>query len=172
MKKFLFALVLLSSTSVFAGTEQVYVKSTDQIARLLNATCNSRYGIGQLQLAIYNKEVNTIIISEHNVVSERLCGVNSSTRPSKLIDMSMASIIGGDTVNLYKVHINSLGIVTDIQEVNADNGPIKNIYNKFNLLDLSKYEQIEFRYIDLELVFNDKSTIERIPQLIEMAKMD
>ena len=172
MKKFLFALVLLSSTSVFAATEQVYAKPTDQIARLLNATCNSRYGIGQVQLAIYDKKAKSITISEHNVVSERLCGVNSSTRPSKLIDMSIGSIFGGDSVNLYQVHINTFGIVTDIQEVNADKGALKRIYNKFNLLDLSYYEQIELRYIDLDLVFTDKSTIERIPELIEMSKLD
>ena len=165
MKTLLIGLLALGSLSVFAG-------STDQTARLLNATCNSRYGIGEVQFAIYDKNTNSFTMTKLNVVNDSLCGVNSSGRPSKLIDMSMSSILGGESVNLHNIRINTFGVVTDIEELNADKGPWNKLYNKFNLLKMYSYQQSDLRLVDLDLVFTDDDTIERIPLLIDMAKLD
>lgn len=165
MKKILIGLLALGSISAFAG-------SIDQTARLLNATCNTRYGIGEVEFAVYNKDVKSFTMTKLNVVNENLCRKGNSMQSSRLVDMAFSSIVGGDSVNLHQFRINTLGIVTDIQEVNADKGSMKKLYKKFNLLNLNAYEQLDLRIVELELAWFDKPTIDRIPGLIDMAKMD
>lgn len=175
MKSLLIGLLALGSFSVFA-------ESGDQAARLLGATCNSRYGIGEVKLAIYNKDIKSFIMTKLNVVNDSLCGADSWDRPSKLMDMSFAAIFNVGNVfdvghvGLHNVRINSFGIITDIQELNnEDKRSLNKTYKKFkkfNLLKMNSYQQSDLRIIDLDLVFNDESTIERIPGLIDMAKMD
>ena len=174
MKTLLIGLLALTSFSVLAD-------SIDQTARLLSATCNSRYGIAEVKLAIYNKDVKSFIITKLNIVNDSLCGADSWDRPSKLMDMSFSAVfnVGNvfdvGAVGLHNVRINSFGIVTDIQELNEDKGPFKKTYKKFkkfNLLQMNSYQQSDLRIVDLDLVFNDEITIERIPLLIDMGKLD
>ncbi len=165
MKKLLIGFLVLGSFSTFAN-------SIEQTARLLNATCNTRYGIGEVEFALYSKDTKSFTLTKLNVVNNDLCRKGNSMMSSRLVDMAMTSIIGGESVNLHKFRINTLGIVKDIQEVNADKGSMKKLYKKFNLLDLNAYEQLDLRIVDLELAGFDKPTIDRIPGLIDLAKMD
>ena len=170
MKALLIGLLALGSFSVFAD-------SGDQAARLLGATCNTNYGIAEVKLVIYNKDVKSFIMTKLNVVNDSLCGANSWDRPSKLMDMSFSSVfnvgnLDDSLVGMYNVRINSFGIVTDVQELSDDNKSFKDTYKTFSLFNMNSYQQSDLRVVDLDYVFNDESTIERIPLLIDMAKLD
>jgi hypothetical protein len=165
MKKLLLGLFMLGSWMALGN-------SISQTARLLNARCNTKHGIGEAEFAVYDKEKKSFTLTKLNVVNDSLCGKGNSRQSSKLVEMAFSSIIGGESVNLHELKINSFSIVTDIQELNADTGSMKKLYKKFNLLKLGTYEQLDLRIVDLELAGFDQTTIDRIPELIEMAKMD
>ena len=111
MKSVLFALLAFSTLSAFAG-------SNDQTGRMLGATCNSTYGIGQVEIAVYNQKSKSLVINRLNVVNESLCSIGSGWHlgtPSKLVDMAFISILGSNVANLLNFRINSHNFVSDIE---------------------------------------------------------
>lgn len=163
MKRFLIGLLVLTSFSSNAS---------EHIGRLLNAGCNTKHGIGEAQFAVYDASTKAFTLSHLNVVNEGLCKKGAYSQPSKLVDMGMKSIMGGQSVNLHKFTVNAFGIVKDVEEIDATSGKIKKLYSKLNLLDLNEYQKADFRIVEQDKIDWDLETIERIPGFIDMAKMD
>ena len=168
MKSLLIALLTFGTFSAFAG-------SNDQIGRLLGATCNTQYGIGQIEIAVYDEESKSLITNRLNVVNESLCSVGSgwgTGRPVRLVDMAFSSMLGGAIEKLHSFKINSHNVVTDIEEVVVKKSEQKKIYKQFNLLNLYNYEVVDYRTVDLDYGVRSQEVIEKITELLKTNEVD
>lgn len=168
MKFLLISLLTFSTFTAFA-------ESNNQTGRLLGATCNTQYGIGQVEIAVYNQETNSLITNRLNVVSDSLCSAGSgwgTGKPIKLVDMAFSSMLGGDTDKLHSFKINSHNVVTDIEEVVVGNDENKKIYDQFSLLNLYNYEVVDFRSVDLDFGLRSQEVIEKITELLKTNEVD
>lgn len=163
MKKLILGFILLISISAFGA---------EYTGRLLNASCNTKHGIGEAQFAIYDEGIKSFTLTSLNVVNDHLCKKGAIGFTSRLVDMSMSSIFGGNTNTLQKFNVNSLGIVKNIDEIELRDKKLKKLYSKLNLLKLNDYHRTDFRIIALEKIDWEKETIERIPGFLEMAQIE
>jgi hypothetical protein len=166
------------------------VKSQPQAApgvvlgRIVEATCNTEYGLGELTLAVYDTESQTMTRQSFNVVDPKVCSTDgshpfSTSGGSPLAALAFNQLLGLDDssnsfVTLTEVRVNANKIITSVKMVNVEgDAKLSEIYHKFNLLGVSNYPFIDNKYfITVGIIKYYPDAEERVKKIFELSKAE
>src|SRR5262245_7231394 len=98
------------------------------LGRIVDATCNTEYGLGELTLAVYDIEAQRMTRQSFTVVDPKVCSTDdshpfSTSGGSPLAALAFNQLLGfddsGDSfVTLTEVRVNANKIITSVKMVN------------------------------------------------------
>jgi len=188
-----FALALMAAPSLSfamgkpapqAEKSQLHAAQGVVLGRIVDATCNTEYGLGELTLAVYDTEAQTMTRQSFTVVDPKVCSTDdshpfSTSGGSPLAALAFNQLLGADDsgdsfVTLTEVRVNANKIITSVKMVSVeDDAKLSEIYHKFNLLGVSDYPFINNNYfITVAMIKYYPDAEERVKKVFELAKSE
>ncbi len=148
--------------------------SGEVMGRLIGATCNTRWGLGEITLAIYDQDAQTMTVQHFTVVDSSVCAQGAWSSP--LAELALFSVLGThdgieETPELTQVRINSNGIVKSVRKVEAGSDPeLMKVYRRVNLLDVQRYPSVDNRLVIIDFLSFDPQGEEKVKKVMALSE--
>ena len=152
--------------SVFSSLSAVGAELT---VKMLDTTCNSKYGFGQVEYAAYDPSERRVQIYVSNVVNSQWCSTSDRDRWSNLVDFAYTGMTGG---GLIEIDLNENGIIKNIRN-SPKSKKTSRLEAKFtfqSLLDARRRGAINNTVVDLNFLYYDVDASAEVVKLRALAE--